>query len=87
MDLTLTQDGLRAIETLLHDSIDSEVELLNDASRHILSSGGKHLRPDVALLAYLAAGGDDLNGAGGMAAGQGNETGSCTTGVGTAEAA
>ena len=68
MDLTLTQDGLRAIETLLHDSIDSEVELLNDASRHILSSGGKHLRPHVALLAYLAAGGDDLHEAVSMAA-------------------
>lgn len=60
MDTTLTAAGLRAIEELLHASIDSEVDLLNDASRHILSSGGKHLRPHVALLAYLAAGGDDL---------------------------
>jgi geranylgeranyl pyrophosphate synthase len=52
----------------LHSSIDSEVDLLNEASRHILSSGGKHLRPHVALLAYLAAGGDDLMEAVSMAA-------------------
>jgi geranylgeranyl pyrophosphate synthase len=68
MDVTLTQDGLRAIEELLVSSIDSEVDLLNEASRHILASGGKHLRPHVALLAYLAAGGDDLMAAVPMAA-------------------
>lgn len=68
MDVTLTKDGLRAIEELLLASIDSEVDLLNEASRHILSSGGKHLRPHVALLSYLAAGGDDLMEAVSMAA-------------------
>jgi len=36
------------------------VPLLNDASRHILTSGGKHLRPHIAMLAYLAVGGEDL---------------------------
>src|SRR5690606_34217961 len=68
MDVTLTKDGLRAIDDLLLSSIDSEVDLLNDASRHILSSGGKHLRPHVALLSYLAAGGEDLMQAVSMAA-------------------
>lgn len=68
MDVTLTKDGLRAIDELLLSSIDSEVDLLNEASRHILSSGGKHLRPHVALLSYLAAGGDDLMEAVSMAA-------------------
>ena len=60
MDLTLTQAGLDAVEEALIAAIDSEVPLLNDASRHILTSGGKHLRPHVAMLAYLAVGGDDL---------------------------
>ena len=60
MDLTLTREGLEAVEDALIASIDSEVELLNDASRHILSSGGKHLRPHIAMLAYLAVGGQDL---------------------------
>jgi geranylgeranyl pyrophosphate synthase len=68
MDTTLTRAGLEAIEELLQSSIDSEVDLLNEASRHILSSGGKHLRPHVALLCYLAAGGDDLMEAVSMAA-------------------
>jgi geranylgeranyl pyrophosphate synthase len=68
MDTTLTDEGLQAIEQLLQSSIDSEVDLLNEASRHILSSGGKHLRPHVALLSYLAAGGNDLMEAVSMAA-------------------
>lgn len=68
MDITLTREGLQAIDDLLLATLDSEVELLTDASRHIISSGGKHLRPHVALLAYLAAGGDDLLEAVSMAA-------------------
>ena len=68
MDVTLTREGLQAIDELLLSTIDSEVDLLNEASRHIISSGGKHLRPHVALLSYLAAGGDDLHEAVSMAA-------------------
>jgi geranylgeranyl pyrophosphate synthase len=59
MDVTLTEEGLRAVDELLLSAIDSEVDLLNEASRHILTSGGKRMRPNVALLAYLAAGGED----------------------------
>lgn len=68
MDTTLTHEGLQAIDDLLLATMDSEVELLTDASRHIIASGGKHLRPHVALLSYLAAGGDDLLEAVSMAA-------------------
>lgn len=68
MDITLTREGLEAIDELLLSTIDSEVELLNEASRHILTSGGKHLRPHVAMLSYLAAGGEDLMDAVSMAA-------------------
>ena len=68
MDVTLTKEGLRAVDELLLSSIDSEVDLLNEASRHILTSGGKRIRPHVAFLAYLAAGGDDLSEAVSMAA-------------------
>lgn len=59
MDITLTREGIEAVEETLLAAIDSEVPLLNDASRHILSSGGKHLRPHIALLSYLAVGGTD----------------------------
>ncbi len=55
----LVVEGMEAVEQQLSDVIDSEVELLNSASRHILGSGGKRLRPQIGLLAYLAAGGDD----------------------------
>lgn len=68
MDITLTREGLEAIDDLLLSTIDSEVELLNEASRHILTSGGKHLRPHVAMLSYLAAGGENLMEAVSMAA-------------------
>lgn len=68
MDQTLTRSALEAVEEALISAIDSEVDLLNEASRHILTSGGKHLRPHVAFLAYLAVGGDDLSEAVPMAA-------------------
>ncbi len=68
MDFTLTHVGLEAVEDALVAAIDSEVPLLNDASRHILTSGGKHLRPHIAMLAYLAVGGEDLMDAVPMAA-------------------
>lgn len=62
------QRGLEAVETILMTAVDSEIELLNEASRHILGSGGKRLRPHVALLSYLAAGGEDVEEAVNMAA-------------------
>jgi geranylgeranyl pyrophosphate synthase len=60
MNSLLLQEGLDAVETKLITVIDSEVDLLNEASTHILASGGKRLRPQIGLLAYLAAGGEDV---------------------------
>lgn len=57
----LIQQGLAAIEDNLIAVVDSEIEILRDASEHILTSGGKRIRPQMALLAYLAAGGHDLD--------------------------
>lgn len=53
-------DGLDAVEERLHYVVDSDVAVLNDASHHIIDSGGKRLRPQLVFLAYLAGGGDDL---------------------------
>ncbi len=61
MDSELIQQGLAAIEDNLIAVVDSEIEVLRDASEHILTSGGKRIRPQMALLAYLAAGGQDLD--------------------------
>lgn len=60
MENALVHEGMAAVENKLLAVIDSEVDLLNDASKHILTSGGKRLRPQMTLLAYLAAGGQNL---------------------------
>jgi geranylgeranyl pyrophosphate synthase len=52
---------LVAIEEQLNAIVCSEVGLLQDASRHIIASGGKRIRPRLTMLAYLAAGGKDLS--------------------------
>jgi octaprenyl-diphosphate synthase len=53
-------EGMRAVEEKLISIVDSDVEVLKDASEHIISSGGKRIRPRLALMAYLAAGGQDF---------------------------
>jgi geranylgeranyl pyrophosphate synthase len=51
--------ALHAVETRMYDVVDSDVTVLRDASRHILTAGGKRLRPRLVLLSYLAVGGTD----------------------------
>lgn len=53
--------GLHAVETKMHDVCDSDVTVLRDASRHIISAGGKRYRPRLMLLAYMACGGKKLD--------------------------
>ena len=53
------QEGMEAVETKLRSVVESDIELLTDASRHIIASGGKRLRPQIAIMAYLAAGGEE----------------------------
>lgn len=53
--------GLRAVDEKLREIVNSDVQTLYDAGHHIIESGGKRIRPRLALLAYLAAGGDDLS--------------------------
>jgi len=53
-------DALTAVEKKLESIVDSEVELLEDAGRHIISSGGKRIRPQLAILAFLATGGKHI---------------------------
>lgn len=56
----LVAAGLEATEQAMFQVIDSDVEVLRDASRHILGAGGKRVRPRLLLLAYLALGGRDV---------------------------
>ncbi len=60
--------GMAALDDYLQEVVYSQVEVLRDATAHIVSSGGKRLRPKMALLAYLAAGGQTLQEAVGLAA-------------------
>ena len=53
------ETAMEAVEQALHDAVDSDVEVLHDAGHHIISSGGKRIRPRLAILAYLAAGGQE----------------------------
>ncbi len=49
--------ALLRVDSLMFEVVDSKVTILRDASRHILSAGGKRVRPRLVLLAYAAAGG------------------------------
>ena len=61
LELThIVDSGLAAIELAMNDVTDSQVDVLRDASRHILSAGGKRIRPRLLLLSYLAHGGTDI---------------------------
>lgn len=56
----IVHEGLEAVEKQLRDIVSSDVEVLQDAGLHIIKSGGKRLRPQLGILAYLAAGGQEL---------------------------
>jgi len=53
----LVRPELAEIERVLQQASASEIEVLQEAARHILSAGGKRVRPQMALLAALATGG------------------------------
>lgn len=53
--------GLDAVERAMLEVTNSQVEVLRDASSHILGAGGKRIRPRMLLLSYLALGGANLD--------------------------
>lgn len=57
---TLLNEGLSSVEAYLESLVTSDVKTLYDASQHILTGGGKRVRPQVVILAYLAAGGQKV---------------------------
>ncbi|MCB9455030.1 MAG: polyprenyl synthetase family protein [Anaerolineaceae bacterium] len=56
----MIQQAMQALETVILDSVTSDVKTLHDASRHILEAGGKRVRPRLMLLSYLACGGTQI---------------------------
>lgn len=63
MRLDIIEPGMTAVEEQLGKVVLTDVALLKEASQHIVSSGGKRLRPRLLLLSYLAAGGTDVDSA------------------------
>ena len=56
----ILEKGMEAVEDRLASIVRSDIAVLEDASLHIVSSGGKRVRPRMVLLGYLAAGGADI---------------------------
>lgn len=57
------QTALIALDRQMKHIVSSEIDVLRDASRHILLAGGKRVRPRLLFLSYQAVGGDDLESA------------------------
>ena len=55
------QNGLQLVDDQLQEITHSQIELLQDASHHTILAGGKRLRPQIVMLAYLVVGGTDLS--------------------------
>lgn len=55
------QSALQAVEETMHDTVNSDVTVLRDASHHILEAGGKRIRPRLTLLSFAAVGGTDYD--------------------------
>lgn len=66
---TKTQNGhlpntealIETVDRVMLDAVQSDVQLLEDASKHIISAGGKRVRPQMLLLTYLGLGGLDID--------------------------
>ncbi len=57
----LISDEMRAVDQLIRERLNSDVVLINQLSHYIINSGGKRLRPAVALLTARACGYDGQN--------------------------
>ncbi len=57
----LLDEGMAAVERAMIEVTNSDVQILREASRHILGAGGKRIRPRLLLQTYLALGGRDLD--------------------------
>lgn len=58
----LLEIGLHKVESVIYSAVNkSDVQILREASHHILDAGGKRVRPRMVIVSYLACGGTDLD--------------------------
>jgi len=55
------QSELKMVDDKLRELVRSKESVLTDASMHVISAGGKRLRPTVTILCYKALGGKDTD--------------------------
>ncbi len=60
MSINTLASGLNIVEKELQSVVNSDIDVLTDAGLHLIQSGGKRLRPQLAILAYLASGGENV---------------------------
>lgn len=60
MSTNTLASGLDIVEKELQSVVNSDIDVLTDAGLHLIQSGGKRLRPQLAILAYLASGGENV---------------------------
>jgi geranylgeranyl pyrophosphate synthase len=58
--IDIIEQAVEAVERLMNDVVNSQIDVLRDASHHILEAGGKRIRPRLTLLSFAATGGSDL---------------------------
>lgn len=54
-------EAMQAVDNIMLTVINSDVKTLHDASNHIVSAGGKRVRPRLLMLVYEALGGTDFD--------------------------
>lgn len=52
---------IQAVDEMMLNATQSEVQVLEKASKHIISAGGKRIRPRLLLLTYAALGGTEMD--------------------------
>lgn len=55
------EQAIQRVDEAMLDVVASDVQVLQDASQHIVQAGGKRMRPRLVLLSYAALGGDDFD--------------------------
>lgn len=57
---TIIDTAMLAVDRRIIEVTQSDIDILREASQHILGAGGKRVRPRLVLLGFMACGGNDI---------------------------